>query len=74
MDTDQSSAIRRTDHPEVLAGDPFAYAASASSARHECPACFAGWTTITIEEDGQERDEPVPCRRCQREERRDGQS
>ena len=60
MDTTKSSAIRRTDHPEVLAGDPFAYAA----ARRECPACFGGYVTITVEEDGEERDEAVPCRRC----------
>jgi hypothetical protein len=66
VDTTKSSAIGRTDHPETLAGDPFAYAASASSARRECPACFGGYVAVTYEEDGQERDEAVPCRRCGR--------
>ena len=60
MDTAKSSAIRRTDHPEVLAGDPFPHAA----ARRECPACFGGYVTITVEEDGQERLEAMPCTRC----------
>jgi hypothetical protein len=26
--------------------------------------CFGGYVTITVEEDGQEYDEAVPCRRC----------
>jgi hypothetical protein len=26
--------------------------------------CFGGYVTITVEEDGQEHDEVVPCRRC----------
>jgi hypothetical protein len=26
--------------------------------------CFGGYVTITVEEDGCERDEAVPCRRC----------
>jgi hypothetical protein len=30
----------------------------------DCPACFAGFVTITVEEDGEEHDEAVPCRRC----------
>ncbi len=29
-----------------------------------CTACFGGYVTITVEEDGQEHDEAVPCRRC----------
>ena len=62
MDTEKSSAIRRTDLPEVMAGDPFAYAA----ARHECPVCFGGYVTVTYEEDGHEWTEPAPCRRCNR--------
>ncbi len=33
--------------------------------RRGCPACFGGYVTITVEEDGQERDEAVPCKRCQ---------
>jgi hypothetical protein len=32
--------------------------------RLECPSCFGGYVTITVEEDGQERDEPVACKRC----------
>jgi hypothetical protein len=62
VDTTKSSAIvKRTDHPEVGASDPFAYAGE----REGCPACFGGYVTVTYEEDGQERDEAVPCRRCQ---------
>ena len=60
VDTEKSSAIRRTDHPEVLAGDPFAFAGECKG----CPACFGGYATITVEEDGEEHDEAVPCRRC----------
>ncbi|HKH77338.1 MAG TPA: SWIM zinc finger family protein [Rubrobacteraceae bacterium] len=36
--------------------------------RSSCPACFGGYVTITVEEDGQEHDEAVPCRRCNGEE------
>jgi hypothetical protein len=43
-----------------VAGDPFAYAGE----RQECPRCFGGYVTITVEENGQELDEAVPCRRC----------
>ncbi len=32
--------------------------------RRGCPLCFGGYVTMTVEEDGQERDEAVPCRRC----------
>jgi hypothetical protein len=42
------------------AGDPFV----AAGKRKGCPACFSGYVTIGLEEDGQERDEPVACRRC----------
>ena len=31
---------------------------------HECPFCFCGYVTITIEEDGEEHEEAVPCSRC----------
>ena len=31
---------------------------------HECPLCFRGYVTITVEEDGQEHEEAVPCQRC----------
>jgi hypothetical protein len=47
------------EHPEVLAGDPFP-----AANKDECPWCFRGWVTITTEEDGQEHEEAVPCRRC----------
>jgi hypothetical protein len=33
----------------------------------ECSWCFGGYVTITVEEDGAEREEAVPCRRCWRE-------
>ena len=36
----------------------------ASLKRLECASCFGGYVTITVEEDGQEHDEAVPCRRC----------
>jgi hypothetical protein len=34
--------------------------------RNYCPACFGGYVTMTseAEEDGEEHDEAVPCRRC----------
>ena len=32
--------------------------------RRGCSLCFAGYITISVEEDGVERDEAVPCRRC----------
>ena len=44
MDEMKSSVIWRADHPEVLAGDPFAYAGE----RKGCPACFSGYVTITV--------------------------
>ena len=37
----------------------------ASLERAECPFCFRGYVTITVEEDGQEHHEAVPCKRCQ---------
>ncbi len=54
------SGVRVITTPAVIAGDPFAHAGK----RRECSACFAGYVSITIEEDGQERVEAVPCRRC----------
>ena len=36
----------------------------ASLERLECPWCLGGYVTITVEEDGQEYDEAVPCKRC----------
>ena len=32
--------------------------------RAECPFCFRGYATITVEEDGEEHDEAGPCQRC----------
>jgi SWIM zinc finger len=32
--------------------------------RPSCPSCFGGYVTITVEEDGNERHEAVPCRCC----------
>ena len=65
MGTAKSSAYgRRTDHPEVLAGDPFAYAGG------ETPhGCIDGWVYLGFEgedENGEhvEEIERVPCRRC----------
>ena len=31
---------------------------------YELPFCFRGYISITVEEDGQERVEAVPCTRC----------
>jgi hypothetical protein len=39
----------------------------ASLERLECPWCFGGYLTISVEEDGQEHDEAVRCRRCNAE-------
>ena len=33
--------------------------------RAECPFCFRGYVTITLEEDGQEHNEAVPCKHCE---------
>jgi hypothetical protein len=61
VDATQSNApAHETTNPSTRAGDPFAYAGE----RQECPRCFGGYLTITVEENGQERDEAVPCRRC----------
>ena len=61
--------------PTTRSGDPFYAVAAhrpdetveaqyASLERLECPWCFGGYLTITVEVDGQERDEAVPCKRC----------
>jgi hypothetical protein len=42
-----------------------AHPSTEEEAPHGCPLCFGGYVTITVEEDGQEHDEAVPCRRCQ---------
>jgi hypothetical protein len=36
----------------------------ATRRRPSCPSCFGGYVTLGVEEDGQEHDEAVPCRRC----------
>jgi hypothetical protein len=55
-----SAHAHTTTNPATRAGDPFVAAAR----RHVCSLCFGGYVTITVEEDGQEHDEAVPCRRC----------
>jgi hypothetical protein len=60
VDTTKSSAHgRRTEHPEVLAGDPFPHAGAQRGEDRSCT-CFGGYVTITVEEGGEERDEAVP--------------
>ncbi len=56
------SGVKEVRTMRVVAGDPFAFAAK----RGGCPSCFGGYVTVTVEEDGQERAEAVPCRRCSR--------
>ena len=38
--------------------------------RAECPLCFRGYVTITVEEDGEEYERAVRCRRCEQREDR----
>ena len=52
-----------TVHPEVMAGDGFAYAGAQRDEDRSCT-CFGGYVTITVEEDGEEHGGAVPCRRC----------
>jgi hypothetical protein len=54
------SGIREIRILATVAGDPF----KAASRRKGCPACFGGYVTITVEEDGQEHEEAVSCGRC----------
>ena len=54
------SGVKETRTVRVAAGDPF----KAAAKRKGCPACFGGFVTIGVEEDGEEHDEAVPCRRC----------
>jgi hypothetical protein len=60
------SGVREVRILRAAGGDPFAHAGKRSSrgSRRSCPSCFGGYVTLTVEEDGQERDEAVPCRRC----------
>ena len=48
-------------HPEVIAGDPFAYAGGHGPGH----GCYGGVVYLTYEADGHEWTEPVPCRRCE---------
>ena len=60
MHAARRGGVREVRTARVAAGDGIAYRAK----RKECPACFGGYVTITVEEDGQEHEEAVPCRRC----------
>ena len=59
------SGVREVRTVAVAAGDGIQYRAKTRGCPGGCPACFGGYVTITVEEDGAERDEAVPCRRCQ---------
>jgi hypothetical protein len=56
------SGIREIRIPTVISGDPFAYRAKKS-----CHCLGLGYHYITTEEDGEEHDEVVPCKRCSQE-------
>jgi hypothetical protein len=48
-------------HPELVAGDPFAHAAAT---REPC-ACLGGWVFVGYEDEfGEEREAAYRCRRC----------
>jgi hypothetical protein len=57
------AAARRRATSSAFATRPFAVAARRPRTP-ECPSCFGGYVTVTYEEDGQEHDEAIPCRRC----------
>ncbi len=63
MATDDSSApARTTTDPATCAGDPFAYEGDKP---HGCALCMSsGFIFFGVEEDGEEKIERVPCRRC----------
>jgi hypothetical protein len=63
MHAARRSGVREVRTARVAAGDPFRAAAK----RKGCPACFGGYVTLGIEEDGTTRDEAAPCRRCRGE-------
>jgi hypothetical protein len=67
VDTTNSSApAHTTTDPKTRAGDPFAYAGSFAKPRG-CALCMSsGFVFFGVEEDGEERIERVPCRRCLR--------
>lgn len=60
MHASRRSGVREVRTLSVAAGDPFAYAGK----RRVCPSCFGGYVTLTVEEDGDEIHEAVPCRHC----------
>jgi hypothetical protein len=59
VDTTRVAQPRGDDHHEDVEAHY-----SALERLEECPACFGGYVTIGVEEDGQDHDEAVPCRRC----------
>ena len=59
------SGVKVRTVPAAIGGDPIAHAGK----RKGCPACYGGVVYIGVEEDGQERNEAVPCRRCHGEAR-----
>jgi hypothetical protein len=63
MATDDSSApAHTTTDPATRAGDPFAYEGDKP---HGCALCMSsGFIFFGVEEDGEEKIERVPCRRC----------
>ena len=59
------NSIIREDPPKIATPtEETVEAHYASLERLECSLCFGGYLTITVEEDGQEREEAMPCRRC----------
>jgi hypothetical protein len=60
-----AAATHRSDHDDTVETH---YAALERP--YECPLCFRGYVTITVEGDGEEYEEAVPCKRCQATERR----
>jgi hypothetical protein len=62
MHATRRGGVREVRAVAAVAGDPFKHAA----ARRGCSLCFGGYITMTIEEDSEEHDVAVPCRRCNR--------
>jgi hypothetical protein len=60
-----SAHAHTTTDPNTRAGDPFAYAGGKPRG---CALCMSsGFVFFGVEEDGEERTERVPCRRCRPE-------
>lgn len=55
------SGVKVRTIPGAIAGDPFAHA---GKRRSSCSRCFGGYVYIDIEENAEEHQEAVPCRRC----------